>query len=268
MKDIDTQKIAALIRHVAATEVMPRFQNLQQADIREKSPGDFVTAADEAAEVVLTQLLQDALPGSLVVGEEAVSKDRAVLEKMKDDRPVWVIDPVDGTSNFAKGKPAFGILIALVQKGVTQYGWAFDVPGNRMAIAQRGAGAFLDGKKLSRTCKATDMKQLTGECDGAPQAHFDPVRPQFSRIFTPGCAQHDYMNYLTGDADFVCYVDRTTPWDHAANNLLAEEAGGYVAMDGDGRAYNPIDYRRAFLLLAPSKDWWAKIHPVLYPLHI
>ncbi len=115
---IDAAKIEAIIRHVAATEVMPRFKNLQQSDIREKNPGDFVTIADEASEREFTRLLQDALPGSLVVGEEAVSKDNTVLERLRDDKPVWVIDPIDGTKNFMAGIPFFGSLMAIEVDGV------------------------------------------------------------------------------------------------------------------------------------------------------
>ncbi len=266
MKDIDTNKVAEIIRHVAATEVMPRFRNLQQSDISEKGPGDFVTVADEASEKMLTHLLQEVLPEALVVGEEAVAKDLSILNKLKDDKPVWVIDPIDGTSNYASGKSRFGILVALVQNGVTHYGWAFDPSGNRMAIARKGGGCFLDGKRVTITCAATDMKQLTGQGDGAPARHFDPVRPQLKDIIKAGCALHDYMDFLTGAADFVVYVDRTTPWDHAAANLLVQEAGGYVAMNKNGSAYDPTYYGPAFMLAAPNEGWWKKLHGVLYPL--
>jgi fructose-1,6-bisphosphatase/inositol monophosphatase family enzyme len=262
--DIDTARVADIIRHVAATEVMPRFRNLQQSDIREKNPGDLVTVADEAAEKQLTQLLQEVLPEALVVGEEAVSKDTSVLHNLKGNRPVWVIDPVDGTSNFAKGSDKFGILIALMQHGVTEYGWIFDVPGNRMAITQRGAGSFLDGERLSITCKETGLKQLAGQCDGAPARHFDAVRPLFREIRQSGCCLHDHMDFITAKADFIAYVDRVTPWDHAAVNLLTREAGAYAAMDENGVPYDPTRYGPAFMLTAPTREWWEKLHPVLY----
>ena len=120
MIDIDTAKIEQIIRHVSATEVMPRFNNLLESEIRQKNPGDFVTVADEASERVFSKLLAEALPGSLVVGEEAVAKDLSVLDKLKGDQPVWVIDPIDGTYNYSHGSKKFGILISLMQSGVTQ----------------------------------------------------------------------------------------------------------------------------------------------------
>lgn len=264
VKDIDTLKVADIIRRVAAAEVMPRFRNLQQTDIREKNPGDLVTVADEGSEKMLSQLLRDFLPGSVVVGEEAVSKDRAVLDKLKGDKPVWIIDPIDGTSNFASGLPAFGMLLALVQGGVTYYGWAFDPPGKRMAIGQKGAGTFLDGKRVTITCAAGEMKQMVGQADGRPAADFDLLRPSFRELVKQRCCLHDYMKFFTGAADFVIHDWSITPWDHAAVVMLAQEAGAYVAVD-NGIAYDPTQYRPAFLLAAPSQDWWTKLHAVIYP---
>ncbi|MBI3441177.1 MAG: inositol monophosphatase [Proteobacteria bacterium] len=261
---IDVKKIEAIIRHVSATEVMPRFNNLLRSEIREKKPGDFVTVADEASERVFTELLQDALPGSLVVGEEAVSKDISVLDKLKEDKPVWVIDPIDGTYNFSHGRSKFGILIALVQKGVTLYGWAFDAPGNRMAIAQKGEGTFLDGRRMLIDCRATDMKQLVMQGGGAQAWHFDPVRSLFKEVINYRCSLHDFMNFITGAADFLVHVNKVTPWDHAAGCLLAQEAGAYIGLDETGIPYDPTRFGPAFLLAAPNKEWWQKLHPVIY----
>ena len=144
MIDIDVNKVANIIRHVSATEVMPRFKNLATGEIREKNPGDFVTIADEASEKALSAALRAYLPGSEVVGEEAVSKDAKELEKLKTNKAIWVIDPIDGTYNFAHNRSHFGILVSLVQNGVTQYGWVYDAPQDRMAIAIRGGGAPFD----------------------------------------------------------------------------------------------------------------------------
>jgi fructose-1,6-bisphosphatase/inositol monophosphatase family enzyme len=263
--DIDVSKVADIIRHVAATEVMPRFNNLQQSEIREKNPGDFVTVADEASEKAFTKLLQEVLPGALVVGEEAVAKDLSVLEKLKDDKPVWVIDPIDGTYNFSHGRSKFGILIALVQKGVTQYGWAFDAPGNRMAMTQKGAGAFLDGKRLKIECEATETEELILQGGGAQAWHFDPIRPLFKEVVNFRCSLHDFMNFIKGEANCIVHLNKATPWDHAAANLLAAEAGGYTALAPDGAPYDPTYYGTAFMLTTPDKKWWRELCPLLYP---
>lgn len=264
MPDIDVKKIEEIIRRVAATEVMPRFNNLATGEIREKNPGDFVTIADEASEKSLAQLLSEALPGSLVVGEEAVSKDRNVLKKFGEGKPVWVIDPIDGTYNFAHNIPKFGILIALVHNGETQYGFSFDAPGNRMLVAQKGAGAFLDGKRIEIRCDKTSMKDMIAQAGGAMKWHFDPVAPLFKELINLRCSLHDFMNFVTGTADFIAHVNNVTPWDHAANVLISQEAGAYVAVN-DGEAYDPAMHGPAFLMAAPSRDWWEQLMPVFYP---
>ncbi len=260
MTDIDSGKIEKIIRHVSATIVMPRFKNLLKSEIREKGPGDVVTIADEESEREFSKLLQEALPGSMVVGEEAVSKDRTIIKRFSGDHPVWIIDPVDGTHNFSHGSEKFGILISLVQNGQTLYGWAFDAPGNRMAVAQRGAGTFIDGKRVKVSCKATDMKQLVGRGSGR---HIDASR--FKEFILQRCSLHDYMDFITGVANFVVHMPKVTPWDHGATNLLAAEAGGHVAMNNVDTPYDPTLYGQAFLLVAPDKEWWQKLYPVLYP---
>lgn len=260
--EIDVQEIEKIIRHVADTVVLPKFKNLQQGEIREKNPGDFVTVADEESERIFTQMLAEALPGSLVVGEEAVSKDQNVLIKLKSDKPVWVIDPIDGTYNFSHGRSKFGILIALVKNGVTQYGFAFDAPGNRMAVAQKGAGAFLDGRKLHIRCEKNELGELTGQAGGAQAWHFDSYGPHFKELRNFRCSLHDYMSFLTGEADFILHVNKVTPWDHAAGCLLAQEAGGYAAID-EGAAYNPSYFGRAVMITAPTQEWWSRIHAAL-----
>lgn len=267
MIQVDMNKVAEIIRHVSAVEVMPMFRNLQQGDIREKHPGDFVTVADEASEKLFTQLLQELLPDSVVVGEEAVAKDITVLEKLKGDLPVWVIDPIDGTYNFAHGHEQFGILIALVHRGVTLYGWAFDAPANRMAMGSKGGGTFIDGVPVHITCDAQNLLELTGQCGGLhhsyPQAA--AVATQFKEMIHLRCSLHDFMNFLTGVSNFVVHANKTTPWDHAAVCLLAAEAGAYVATN-HGDAFDPTHHGRNFLIAAPSKAWWDKLHTVFYPL--
>src|SRR5260221_247987 len=101
----DPEKVAEHIRETAQAEILPRFRLLRREDIREKGPGDFVTLADLEAERQLTQRLGGLLPGSVVLGEEAASQDRGRFALLAGEAPVWVIDPVDGTANFARGQP-------------------------------------------------------------------------------------------------------------------------------------------------------------------
>lgn len=262
MIDIDTGKVEEIIRHIAATEVMPRFNNLQASEIRQKNPGDFVTVADEASEREFTRLLQEVLPGSLVVGEEAVSKDPSVIEKFKEGPPVWIIDPIDGTYNFSHGSKKFGILIALVHNGETQYGWAFDAPGNRMARAKRGGGTYLDGEKITIAANGNkEFPALVGRGGGPRMHHAMP----FKELVNQRCSLHDFMDFITGTADFIVHMPKVTPWDHAAGCLIAAETGAHVAMNKVDEAYDPTLLGPAFLIVAPTAERWQKLYPVLHP---
>ncbi|MDD9901541.1 MAG: inositol monophosphatase [Alphaproteobacteria bacterium] len=262
MIDVDVKKIDDIIRHVAKTEVLPRHKNLKEGDFREKNPDDFVTIADEESERVLTELLAEALPGSIVVGEEAVAKNPAVLEHLSGDAPVWVVDPIDGTYNFLHGRRYFGILVALVHKGETLYGWGYDVPGDRMAFARRGGGAFLDGTPLQVTCSAANMGELRGVAGGAQPWHFKGVSKHVDSVINLRCSLHDFLHFLTGEVDFILHVGVSKPWDHAAGCLIVEEAGGYVAVK-DGDPYSPLLHERAFILTAPSREWWEEMAPMM-----
>ncbi len=262
--DVDTAKIEKIIRHVADTEVLPRFNNLAAGEIREKNPGDFVTIADEASEKALSALLVEALPGSTVVGEEAVSKNRAVLDLLKGDQPVWVVDPIDGTYNFSHNRSKFGILVSLVHRGRTIYGFAFDAPGNRMAVASLGGGAYIDGKKLSITSRSSDLKDLTMQGGGAQAWHFDPVRPLFKNVVNHRCSLHDFMDVYTGLSDCVVHMGSATPWDHAANVLIVSEAGGHTSVDGT-QLYDPAYCGKAYIVAASSKQMCDNIYAATEP---
>ncbi|HIJ39414.1 MAG TPA: inositol monophosphatase, partial [Rhodospirillaceae bacterium] len=116
---VDANAVAKIINEVAEQAILPFFNRLSPDDVREKRPGDLVTIADTTAERLLTERLTVLLPGSVVVGEESVAGDARTLELLSGTRPVWIIDPVDGTGNFAKGSPVFAVIVALVMKGQT-----------------------------------------------------------------------------------------------------------------------------------------------------
>lgn len=265
MIEIDVEKVADILRHVAATEVMPRFKNLAEGEIREKNPGDFVTVADEASEKALAAALREYLPGSDVVGEEAVAKDISVLEKLKGDQPVWIIDPIDGTYNFAHNRSHFGILLALVQNGETQYGWVYDAPGDRMAIAVKGQGATIDGEKVTIRDTAQELSDMVGMGGGGQAWHFEQINGIIKEIINVRSSLHDFLNLAAGEVDFVVHISQVTPWDHSATVLLAQEAGGYVALAGEKTPFNPTMYQSCVLIAARDEARWQMLSDALYP---
>lgn len=266
MIDIDVDKVSGILRHVAATEIMPRFKNLAPAEVREKKPGDFVTVADEASEKALSAALRGVLPGSLVVGEEAVARDRSVLDLLSSDRPVWIIDPIDGTYNFAHGRSKFGILVSLVQNGVTRAGWVYDAPGDRMGIAVKGEGATINGAPALMRKAAQTPAEMTGMGGGGQAWHFEPVKGQVKDIVNVRCTMYDFMSLAAGEVDFIVHINQVTPWDHSSSILFAEEAGAYVRIaGGGGMAFHPSMYRPCLLIAAADQPRWKMLEEIFYP---
>ena len=140
--------VQALIRDVATRIVMPRFRQLAPAEIEEKAPDELVTIADKESEIALAEGLTRLLPDSRVVGEEAVSADPSVLDGIGQG-VAWIVDPIDGTANFAAGETPFGIMVALAIDGVSEAGWLYDPVADRLCSAIRGQGAFINGARTT-----------------------------------------------------------------------------------------------------------------------
>lgn len=118
----DNEAVAAAIFEAAQTEILPRFRSLQAHEIKEKSPGDLVTVADLEAEQTLNRALSELLAGSVLVGEEAVAENPKFLQALRTEPVCWLVDPIDGTINFAHGVPLFDTMVALVIAGETVCG--------------------------------------------------------------------------------------------------------------------------------------------------
>src|ERR1700691_5898215 len=123
---IDPQTVSSMIRETARSVILPRFRALKREEIAEKGPGDFVTIADLEAERQLAALLTGALPGSVVLGEEAAAKNPELLRLTGGAAPLWIVDPIDGTSNFARGEPGFAVILAYVENGDVRARWIYD----------------------------------------------------------------------------------------------------------------------------------------------
>ena len=108
----DILAVGDLMRAVAASEVLTRFRNLKPDQINEKDFGELVTVADLRAEEILERELRALVPGSKVIGEEMVSRDISILDAHSTTDPLWIIDPIDGTQNFADGKSCLAMIIA------------------------------------------------------------------------------------------------------------------------------------------------------------
>lgn len=263
----DPDRVAEILRDVAATIVVPRFRKLAPDEIRTKSaPDDLVTVADEESEAALTARLVDLVPGSLVVGEEAASADPAVFDRLSgDDRLVWIIDPIDGTHNFAHGDPEFGLMVAASRAGRTLAGWILAPIDGRMAIGVRGGGSTIDGKPAHpvRPDRVEDVVGAVSRrfCSDELREQIETRSAVLKETRPTRCAAHDYLRILEGRSHIGCY-NKIMPWDHAAGSLLVVEAGGRSAFV-DGEAYSPRR-RAGSLLAASSPEVWRMTRDLLF----
>ncbi|WP_337995572.1 inositol monophosphatase [Oleispirillum naphthae] len=258
--DLDFDAVGDLLREAADTLVCPRFRHLDADAIGTKShEGDLVTVADLETEVFLTRRLTELLPGSLAMGEEAVYQDPANRACLHGDAPVWIIDPVDGTANFARGNPAFGIIVALVRHRKTLAGWIYDPMTRRLFTAERGGGAWCGGERLS--VRARGGRRLAGldGCLGRRSA--ERLGHLFGSVTQSGSAAHDYMALSQGKLDFRLFR-LLMPWDHAAGVLMVQEAGGCVRLLS-GETYAPLFLNADGLLIAPDAETWDDLKTIL-----
>jgi fructose-1,6-bisphosphatase/inositol monophosphatase family enzyme len=200
-----------------------------------------------------------------VVGEEACAANPALMDGL-DEGDVWLVDPLDGTSNFIAGTTEFAVMAALLRQGRTVASWMLRPVGGQLAVASLGEGAFIDDVRI-RTGTAGPAPEA---CRGAVLTRFlpDPLKEQvranahrFSEIL-PGtkCAGVDYPAIATGAQHFAMFW-RLLPWDHAPGVLFLQEAGGHVARL-DGAGYRPADQRPG-LLAATNRDVWEAVKEAL-----
>ena len=251
--------VMSLMRTAASEIILPRFQSLGDGDIDEKDGGELVTVADIETEKWLSARLPDLLAGSTVVGEEAVFADKTVFDRLADSDPVWVIDPIDGTWNFAHGRPVFAILIALVVKGEVVGGWIYEPVSGTTVIGLRGDGVEFDGQAV-RLGAATPGNGYVGTAARYLFERSEQRTDVVEQVFRPNCAGHEYVLILSGERSFSAYT-KLMPWDHAAGSFLVREAGGHSALLDMG----PYDvaHPRGDLLTANSETTWRDVAAVM-----
>ncbi|MDA1099720.1 MAG: inositol monophosphatase family protein [Proteobacteria bacterium] len=255
----DPAAVAAVIKEVARTEALARFQNLLSHEISEKTPGDLVTVADLETERALNRALSSLLPGSVMVGEEAVGENPALLQALQGERPCWLIDPIDGTINYAAGVPLFACMVALIVAGEVVGGWIYDPVHDVMAMAEKGAGAYLNGRRvalgpepaLERLSGCLHLSGYDRDLAATAARNFDAVGP----LLVLHCAGLEYQLMLQGRLHYALYL-RTNPWDHAPGLLLLAEAGGHTArLDGSLYDINVINHPSPLLAAVGAGAW-------------
>ena len=248
--------VLAVLRQAANRAILPRYQHLGAHEIIEKAADDLVTIADRESEAILAEGLARLLPEAAIVGEEAAFADPSLLNRL-GEALCWIIDPIDGTHNFAQGKPPFGVLIALAEAGETIAGWIYDPLTQRLCHATRGGGAFMNGERIAARTSgsappvaAISLIYADEARRAALKAH---ITPHYQLVDIPRCAAEQYPRLALGENDLSIF-ERTLAWDHAAGVLFLNEAGGLAARE-DGSPYRVDDQRRGMIAAASPALW-------------
>lgn len=249
-----------LVEEVAATVVTPRFRSLDDDEVHEKNPGDLVTVADHEAEALLTKALLDGYPDAVVLGEEAHSQDRSVLDRYRAAAHAFTVDPLDGTKNFVRGSPDHAVMVSESRDGHVVRGWIHQPQHGLSYVVERGAGAYRNGERLHRTAPPADRARWRGVTSRrAWVGRSLPGLPPLELSWV--CCGVDYPQLVEGAADLVLY-GRAQPWDHAAGSLLVVEAGGHVGT-ADGLDYAPQAPVPAGLVVAADRAAYDVVRALL-----
>ena len=230
--------VSALMRETAEKTLLKHYQKLSIGDVTDKAADDVVTIADTESEAMLAEGLAKILPDAVIVGEEAAHADPAIFERLSD-KLCWIIDPLDGTNNYAVGKPPFGILLALAEQGETVAGWIYDPLSGRLCTAHRGQGAWINGERFTSRVSGADKPiaaiSLVFVDKEKREALLKHIAPHYTLVDIPRCAAEQYPRIGLGTND-VSLFEKTLAWDHAAGVLFLNESGGKAARP-DGSAY-------------------------------
>jgi myo-inositol-1(or 4)-monophosphatase len=236
--------------------------DLELLKISTKSPNDFVTEVDQAAEQAIIEILLTAYPGHGILAEESGRTHGA-----RDSDYVWIIDPLDGTTNFIHGLPVYAVSIALSFRGQVQQAVVYDPTRNDLFYASKGRGAFLNDKRLrvSKRTRLHDSLVGTGfpfrKGDNLKRylQMFEAVMQNCAGLRRPGAAALDLCYVAAGYYDGF-FETGLSPWDVAAGSLLITEAGGLI-----GNFTGEPDYLFQREVVAGNPRIYAQLVQILGP---
>ena len=237
-------------------------RDLELLKVEAKAPNDFVTEVDQAAERVIIETLLGAYPGHGILAEESGNRHGA-----KDSDFVWIIDPLDGTTNFIHGFPFYAVSIGLAVKGQVQQAVVYDPVHNDLFYASKGRGAFLNDRRI-RVSKRTRMADALigtgfpfrrGDNFKAYMEMFATISQSCAGLRRPGAAALDLCYVAAGYCDGF-FETGLSPWDVAAGSLMITEAGGLV-----GNFSGESDFLHQRELIAGNPRIYGQLVQILSP---
>jgi fructose-1,6-bisphosphatase/inositol monophosphatase family enzyme len=254
---VQTDDVLILLQDVAEEIIKPRFRTLVAEEIAEKNPGDLVTVADREAEVRITEALLRAYPDALVLGEEASADDPGLMARFQSAEHAFTVDPVDGTKNFVHGSPDHAVMVAELRGGEVVRSWIWQPQHEIAYVAERGSGAWKNGRRLVRPPLGDDLRGVTSRRTWVGRA----VGALRALDLTWVCCGVDYPKLVEGAADYALYR-RAKPWDHAPGSLLLTEVGGFVGTF-DGSPYRPHLDPPLGLIAAADRATYDLVHELV-----
>lgn len=227
--------IAVRAARLAGRIITRAAEDLDRVKIARKSPNDFVTEVDQAAEKVIIETLLLAYPGHSILAEESGFKGKDDAAKLEQAENLWIIDPLDGTTNFIHGLPQYCVSIGLMQRGQITQAVVYDPNRDELFTASKGRGAFLNDRRIRVSRRDRLAETVIGT--GFPfknlakldeyLKHFKQLTIEGAAIRRPGAAALDLAYVACGRYD-AFFEMGLSPWDVAAGSLLVTEAGGLI----------------------------------------
>ncbi|NMC51925.1 inositol monophosphatase [Candidatus Kuenenbacteria bacterium] len=253
MKNPSPKQIAILAAQKAGTELMKHFNKISRSLVKIKSKHEIITPADLAAERIILSAIKKNFPSHRILSEEAG-------DNKKQSDYLWIIDPLDGTTNFAMGNPLFSVSIALAKKEEIIMALVYIPFLKDLYLAEKNKGAFLNGKKIYSSEENKIKKSFLTFCHGNNEASvkqaihlYSKLKPLARDLRQIGTAALETAWVARGKTEAII-IPGVNPWDVAAGALLVREAGGIVT-DMTGRPWT-IQSKG---ILASNKN----IHPTL-----
>lgn len=261
--DVSVRRVRDIMREVATSEILTRYRQLSDGQIGEKRPGEVVTDADIAAERALESRLSDLVEGCLIISEEGVEEAPDLMTRLDENIPTFILDPVDGTQNFANGEDCFAVIVAYRYAGETLAGWIHDPLADVTCWAAKGAGTHFDHGGATSGATDRSILHLRGclgmKARSALAKKDTTAKPELMPRYR--CVGREYFDLCAGRLDFVQFGQRLKPWDHAAGDLISREAGFTSLMVESAEPYKPSDDGIAYgnLLIAPEQTTWQEL---------
>ena len=253
------RSVEALIRGVGQDYILPHFLTLQDDDVKKKSDGTLVTAVDIEAEERLIAGLSDILPDCLFLGEESTEEGRTTICNLNcEDKPVWVVDPIDGTKSFVDGVGNFGTMISLVYRGETMASYMYDICSDSLVSIHKPEALEKDGCPFIPGEGGSIKGEIASHVWNSPLRHHQLNNLNTNLEFgqNTGPRIDSYMKFLRGEIDFLVF-EKTPPWDHLAGISMLESMGCAVQR-WDGSAVSATDTDKG-LVIARSPELMEKV---------